>query len=191
MQVSPPYLPSLLTAFKGGSEPAFCRIFEVYDERLMKYASAICLTSEDAEEVVQDVFIALWNHRKKIEGDDITGWLLKVCRNLSIKSLRNRIIKTDITVLPELASGAMDPEQKLHFEELERCTKEIIQTLPGERKKIFLMSREENMSYRDIAIQLGISEMTVKKQVSLALKDVRSKLTPHLEILTLLLLSQY
>jgi RNA polymerase sigma-70 factor (ECF subfamily) len=159
-----------------------------YDARLLKYASRICVTREDAEEVVQDVFTSLWENRTSIEGTDITGWLIRVCRNKSLKLLRRRVFQADITELPERPSGQMTPLEQLYFDEIEKHIQEIIQQLPPARKKIFLLHREEGRSYQQIADELGISVFTVKKQVSLALDHLRTKVTPYACSLAIILL---
>lgn len=181
---------SVITAFRNGSEKAFRKIFMAYDTRLTAYASKICITRQDAEEVVQDVFTSLWEHRANME-DNISGWLITVCRNKALKSLRRQILHTDISNLPKVPADLSDPLQQLYFQEIERYIHTIIQSLPPMRKKIFLMSRDEDKSYQQIADELGISVLTVKKQVSLALAHLRTQVTPYAYSLAVLLLPVY
>ncbi|WEK35507.1 MAG: RNA polymerase sigma-70 factor [Candidatus Pseudobacter hemicellulosilyticus] len=182
-------LDPLVASLREGSEKAFRQLFGIYDNRLLRYASKICLTVEDAEEVVQDTFISLWNLRQEIKGADITGWLIRVCRNKAINSLRKGIMKIDFSGIPEIQTNLLSPQEQLYYAELDRLLQELIQALPSERRKIFLLSREDNLTHREIAELLDISEGTVKKQVSLALRDLRGKLVPYLEMLTLVMLS--
>ncbi len=182
---------TVLAAFKNGSEPAFREIFMAYDARLMAYAAKICITRQDAEEVVQDVFASLWENRAAMEGDDITGWLITVCRHKALKSLRRQVLHADIGTLPEMPTHQLNPLEQLYFEEIEKHIQAVIQSLPPVRRKIFLMSREEDKSYQQIADELGISVLTVKKQVSLALAYLRTQVTPYAYSLALLLLSEY
>lgn len=184
----PPVAAAVISAFREGSERAFNQIFMAYDARLMKYASSICVTREDAEEVVQDVFTSLWENRAAIVGTDITGWLIRVCRNKALKLLRRRVFQADITGFPESPSGQMTPLEQLYFDEIEKHINKIIQQLPPARKKIFLLHREEGRSYQQIADELGISVFTVKKQVSLALDHLRTKVTPYACSLAVILL---
>lgn len=186
-----PVLPaSVITAFRNGSEKAFREIFMAYDTRLTAYAAKICITREDAEEVVQDVFTSLWEHRAGME-DNLSGWLITVCRNKALKSLRRQILHTDISSLPKVPADLSDPLQQLYFQEIEQYIHTIIQSLPPMRKKIFLMSRDEDKSYQQIADELGISVLTVKKQVSLALAHLRTQVTPYAYSLAVLLLPVY
>lgn len=182
---------SVIAAFRNGSEEAFRRIFMAYDARLAAYAAKICITLQDAEEVVQDVFISLWEHRANMEGDDISGWLITVTRNKALKSLRRQILHMDISSLPEVPADLSDPLQQLYFAEIEQYIYTVIQSLPPMRKKIFLMSRDEDKSYQQIADELGISVLTVKKQVSLALAHLRTEVTPYAFSLALLLFPVY
>ncbi|WP_173002977.1 RNA polymerase sigma-70 factor [Chitinophaga sp. SYP-B3965] len=182
---------SVIDAFRNGSEKAFREIFIAYDARLTAYAAKICITRQDAEEVVQDVFISLWEHRADMEGNDISGWLITVCRNKALKSLRRQILHTDISSLPKVPVDLSDPLQQLYFQEIEQYINTIIQSLPPMRKKIFLMSRDEDKSYQQIADELGISVLTVKKQVSLALTHLRTQVTPYAYSLIVLLLPVY
>lgn len=82
----------------------------------------------------------------------------------------------------------MTPLEQLYFEEIEKHIREIIQQLPPARKRIFLLHREEGRSYQQIADELGISVFTVKKQVSLALDHLRTKVTPYACSLAVILL---
>ncbi len=86
-----------------------------YDARLMAYAAKICMTREDAEEVVQDVFASLWQNRTSLEGDDITGWLITVCRHKAIKSLRRQVFHADIGALPDIPAQQLNPAEQLYF----------------------------------------------------------------------------
>jgi RNA polymerase sigma-70 factor (ECF subfamily) len=182
---------SVIAAFRDGSEEAFREIFMAYDARLTAYAAKICSTRQDAEEVVQDVFTSLWEHRAGMEGDDISGWLITVCRNKALKSLRRQILHTDISSLPKAPADLSDPLQQLYYHEIEQYIHTIIQSLPPMRKKIFLMSRNEDKSYQQIADELGISVLTVKKQVSLALTHLRTQVSPYAYSLAVLLLPIY
>lgn len=161
-----------------------------YDTRLTAYASKICITRQDAEEVVQDVFTSLWEHRANME-NDLSGWLITVCRNKALKSLRRQILHTDISSLPKVPADLSDPLQQLYFQEIEQYIHTIIQSLPPMRKKIFLMSRDEDKSYQQIADELGISVLTVKKQISLALAHLRTQVTPYAYSLAVLLFPVY
>ena len=182
---------SVITAFRNGSEGAFREIFLAYDTRLIAYAAKICVTLQDAEEVVQDVFTSLWEHRDDMKGDDISGWLITVTRNKSLKSLRRQILHADISSLPEVPADLSDPLQQLYFDEIERYIHTVIQSLPPMRKKIFIMSRDEDKSYQQIADELGISVLTVKKQVSLALAHLCTQVTPYAFSLAVLLFPSY
>lgn len=182
---------AVLSAFRNGSERAFNEIFTAYDSRLMKYALRICATRLDAEEVVQDVFASLWENRTTIEGTDITGWLIRVCRNKALKSLRRQVFQVDIAAFPEMPSGHMNPLEQLYYDEIEKYIQEVIHSLPPVRKKIFLLSREEDRSYQQIADELGISVFTVKKQISLALDHLRTTVTPYAYSMALFLLPIY
>lgn len=181
----------IIAAFRNGSEEAFREIFMVYDARLTAYAAKICITRQDAEEVVQDVFTTLWEHRADMEGNDFSGWLITVCRNKALKSLRRQIMHADISNLPEVPAELSDPLQQLYFKEIEQYIHAVIRSLPPMRKKIFMMSRNEDKSYQQIADELGISVLTVKKQVSLALTHLRTQVTPYAYSLALLLLRAY
>lgn len=195
MQTAPSSYPSVTTAvlaaFRNGSEQAFKEIFTAYDSRLMKYASKICTTRQDAEEVVQDVFASLWQNRTAIEGTDITGWLIRVCRNKSIKSLRRQVFQADIAAFPNMPSNQISQLEQLYFDEIEKYIGQVIQSLPPVRKKIFLLHREEDRSYQQIADELGISVFTVKKQISLALDYLRTTVTPYAYSLALFLAPLY
>lgn len=97
----------------------------------------------------------------------------------------------DISSLPKVPADLSDPLQQLYFQEIEQYIHTIIQSLPPMRKKIFLMSRDEDKSYQQIADELGISVLTVKKQISLALAHLRTQVTPYAYSLAVLLFPVY
>ena len=162
-----------------------------YDARLMAYAAKICITRQDAEEVVQDVFASLWQNKASMEGDDITGWLITVCRHKALKSLRRQVLHADIGTLPEMPAHQLSPLEQLYFEEIEKHIQAIIQSLPPVRRRIFLLSRDEDKSYQQIADELGISVLTVKKQISLALAYLRTQVTPYAYSLAVIFFAEY
>lgn len=181
----------IIEELRAGSHDAFRVVFDHYYERLLRYAATICYTGEQAEDVVQEVFISLWEHRTTLTEPEVTGWLIHVCRNKSIKSLRRKIFLIDISDVCQVKQPNSDALEKLHYQDVEKRIAQVIAALPPTRKKIFLLSRESNMSYQQIAEQLGISVKTVEAQMSSALREVRSQVTPFAYITLMIFLRQY
>jgi RNA polymerase sigma-70 factor (ECF subfamily) len=131
-----------------------------------------------AEDVVQDVFLEVWKKRKTIDFNiKIRPYFRKAVINKALNRIRdNRIILDDEGKASSIKSEVYSGLQNLEQEELKDRIDKAIHTLPKKCRIIFGMSRFEDMTYSEIASELGISVKTVENQISKALKILRDKL---------------
>ncbi len=172
----------------------FSKLYNLYWETLYEYAVKVLLDQDEAMDVVQETFIDLWKQLAEIgKVEEILPYLKTIVKYKAFKSIRQNLKKREYLVsltnfFQEYHSE--NPECLTEVKELSRIIDAEIDKLPSMMRKVFIMSRRENLSYKEIASELVISEKTVKKQVSNALKILRSKIadsqvTPLLVVLVL------
>jgi RNA polymerase sigma-70 factor, ECF subfamily len=182
----------LINGIKNGDVVAFEELYKQYYIFLCLIAEHIVRNSSDAEEIVSDVFVKLWNIRGKIEiNSSIKGYLVKAVHNTSINFLEQSKITRKLTDYLDssdyklLAWDGDYPLGQLYEKEIMDILDHGIDMLPDNCKQIFMLSRNEDMKYCDIAGKLGISVNTVKTQMKIALARLRETLKDYLMILLL------
>ncbi|MFH2141917.1 MAG: RNA polymerase sigma-70 factor [Bacteroidota bacterium] len=173
----------ILLRLVNGDKFAFDVVFETYYRQLCIYALNYLKTPESAEDVVQDVLIKLWEKRKLINVDlPIKSYLFRAVHNKCIDFLKHLKVEVNyISSYKTTAESGYD-HQEIEFAELQNQLIKAIESLPDACKKIFLMNRYDGFKYREIAIQLGISEKTVENQMGKALKQIRLVLKKNIFI---------
>lgn len=166
----------ILTQLKKGDVSAYKLLFDQYYERLCMLSFNYCDSYDLAEDIVQDLFIDLWNRKLYLKIEDSLGnYLLRAVRNNTILIMRqqskfifekldeviNKIIED------EMADGAINEEGVVGI-------KEKIDKLPRKSKEIFIAIVLDNKKYKEVAELYGISVNTVKTQYSRALKKLRA-----------------
>ena len=171
----------LLELLKKDDEKAFSLLFESYYVPLCRYARLILKSEQPAEEVVMNVFIYIWENRARIGiKSSLCAYLFRSVRNRCINYLRDNdpsVYLSDVMV--ELCS---EENRDMEVEEL-NFIEEAILSLPDKCRDVFLKSRNEEMSNREIAEQLNISVKTVEAQITKALKAIRSYITDKMILL--------
>ncbi len=149
-------------------------MFRKFQPSLVRYAASMLFSVEDAREIVQEVFISIWQKRDSLEfGEGLKSYLYRAVRNHTLNKIQRNRIKT--VSLSEKVY-VLTQETDLGDEEKNRRLEEIfkqIEALPKSCKEIFLMSRLEGLSHKEIANLLGISRKTVENQIGIALKKIR------------------
>ncbi len=171
-----------------GNKEAFKILFELYYAKLLFVAQSYTLNKEDAEEIVQDVFLKAWNHRKNIT-TNINGYLFKITKNSCLDYLRSKKSKlssTTNTVQLEAYinhKALNDPAANAILEkELEQRIQEAINALPEKCKRVFIKSRILGLKNKEISDELDISVKTVENHMSKALKHMRIHLREFLSM---------
>ena len=166
---------------------SFEKLFREYFSPLMAFARKILVDEDDSREVVQKVFISLWEKRDGIDlSTSLKSYLFTSVHNRSLNVIRDRK-KFSAEEIPEVA-GEWDVSAQIESMELEEKIREAIASLPEKCRQIFELSRFDGLKYSEIASQLGISVKTVENQMSKALKILRDKLTKFMTLLLCLLL---
>lgn len=170
---------NLLRSLRSGDKKSFELLYKVYHKRVYAYAMRLLPSAEDAEEIVQNVFLAVWNQRNTIDPViSFNSYIFGIARHLVYKIIRQKLNHEAYTAyaLYNNSEYAFITEDEIAFRELELLYNKLIDQLPERRREIFLLSRKENLSYKDISKILHISENTVDTQIRLALDFIKSRL---------------
>lgn len=167
----------LFRELQEGSWKAFQAFFDAYSERLYLYASGFLCDQEEARDIVQDTFIYLWENRKRITyTGNLYSYLLRSVKNSCIDYKLHQKVKEKYIREVELLQEEAEEELVDNFEELYGQLQDIIDTLPSKCKEIFILGCVEGYSYKEVAGQLGVSVNTVKTQIKVAYKKIKSEL---------------
>lgn len=175
---------NLSLRIKLGDEKAFELLFRKYYPRLCGFANKFLNNSEEAEEIVRDVFLELWEGRKKIEPEEsLNAYLFKITQNKSINILRRKKVESkyiDVYKLVYAEHIEITPYQSLLGHELEGNITIALSKIPSKCRKIFELSRVKGLKYNEIAATLQISVKTVEAHMSKALQILRYELKDYL-----------
>lgn len=191
MKTSPTKDRELFARIAQSDGNAFAEFFESYSVKLAVYVSRFLGSDLWAEEIVQDVFVKLWNIRETIgQMEYPAGFIYRMAANRAKDHLRHRghELKLQYQLTQHLAASANNAQEQVDFRFSQRLFNEAIKRLPSQRAVIFRMRHEQGMGYDEIAAQLGLSRNTVRNQLNLALQNIRSYLLEHGDILGLLVL---
>jgi RNA polymerase sigma-70 factor (ECF subfamily) len=157
----------------AGVGPSVLALFDRCAPQLLRYVTSLGLNAAETEDVVQEVFLALFRHlRLGRDASNLTGWLFRVAHNLALRQrhkIRRRAHDSRAeAVLRRQIDPAPDPETRLAQSERRRRLQAVVDALPErERRCVFL--RAEGLSYRDIGAALCVSLGTVAKSLTRAM----------------------
>jgi RNA polymerase sigma-70 factor (ECF subfamily) len=171
----------------------FSETYLVYYPRLVRFSQTYVVSRQDAENIVQDVFLHLWERWDEMESlININAFLFMSVRNKCIDYLRKQTqLRQRERTLSELQEKEFQlnlyslqvlDEHNLSQEEIEAIVTEAIQSLPERCREIFILSRLEGLRYKEIASRLNISVNTVEGQMSIALRKLKKKLKNYISI---------
>lgn len=182
----------LVERVRKGDGAAFEAIFRLYYTRLCKFVFHIVGSPAAAGDLVEDLFVKLWEGRKEWSPEgSLRTYLYKAAKNQALNYLKHQSVVRSWQ--REMANGMLlhefGPEEELHQKELMNAIHHAIALLPERCRLIFVLHRQHGMTYREIAKVLDISVKTVETQMGRALKALRQILRPYLPVLSFLLLT--
>ena len=168
----------LFISIAEGNEAAFRELFHLYMPQLYPMILKVTKVENAAEDILQETFLKLWISRDKLaEIENPRAWILRIAYFQAFTFLRKKAIHqkavdrlSDKAQLDLLRS---DTEETIAFSSLQTLVRQAVASLPGQRKKIYQISREEGLKIPEIAEQLNLSEQTVKNTLSRSLKLIR------------------
>lgn len=161
---------------KAGDTDAFEEIYDRYWEKLLAAAVKRIHSEEDAKDIVQDLFILLWERRESLVIQKSLGaYLYTAIKHRVINYVKANVSKGDYlsTLASAIAAYENSPDEQVMSGDLEAFINDRIDQFSPRIKEVFLLSRNENLSVKEIATRLQVSDQTVKNQLTKAVKDLR------------------
>ncbi|MEL7585761.1 MAG: RNA polymerase sigma-70 factor [Prolixibacteraceae bacterium] len=160
-------------------------IFKFYYSGLVLYADRIIHNTEMSEDVVQSVFMRLWEDRKNLAVHSLKSYLGAAVKNRSIDLVRNQKVRNKYRDYVQENDQEQD-DDFYTFHELSQVINQAVEKLPPRCREIFLMSRFQHLRTNDIALKLNITKRTVETQISHALRILRVELKDYLYLFLIL-----
>ena len=172
----------LIEKMKGGDRESFNLIFRRYYSPLTRFCVRFVGDSDQAAEIVQDLFVKLWTNREKlVVNTSFESYMLRAVRNSAITYINKERAHTDVNErIYTDESDATDPSETLQSNNLEISYQKVLAAMPEKRREVFLASRFDGLKYAEIATKLGLSQKTVEAHMSAAIKQLREGLKEYL-----------
>ena len=181
----------LILLLNKGDEPAFEQLYHLYSIRILKKLITLLKDEEIAREVLQDIFLAIWEKRRHIDANrSLQPYLFRIAENRIIdvfrkaardRKLRDRLTGASLTLCSQT-------EEIVAFKESNALLQQAIDALPPQRKKIFMLCRMEGKTYEEAGKILGVSPGTVNDHMVKAMRTIRGRFTAA-DLAVLLLLA--
>jgi len=174
-----------------GDKKAFRFFFEKYYTDLCNLVNIYLHDPVMSEEIVQDVFIWFWEKKEKIHIESsIRSYLLRASKNKSLNYIRNKKAQLNIhEKLSKMEDNKIEmPDSIMDTAQLREIIEKSVNSLPQKCREIYILGKEKNLSYKEIAFEMGISVKTVENQMGKALKKLRELLAPYYNEIFFLLL---
>jgi len=184
----------LIARFKSGDMAAFQKIYDAFCKPLYRFALSYMKDSFDVEEIVQDVFLKLWEKRDEVdELKSFKSYLYRITVNKIFNELKHRVVKRkyDQHLLNIDLVTHETPESSIQFQELNKKLESLLSKLPEQQRTIFIMSRWQGLSNAEIAQNLNLSARTVENQIYRAAKFIKLHLNNDYPIIILLIVFGY
>ncbi len=163
----------------NGDVNAFENIYRFYFHRIFHFVNRFAVTREDTEEIVQDVFVKLWEKRASIDLDkNFSSFLFTIAQNMVIDRMRQYMAAEKRMQVYRVKNAnkvsRRSTEELVNYYELSNLITELINDLPPRRRMVFKLNREKGMTYKEIADLLKVSQGTIEKQMSKAIHTLTS-----------------
>jgi RNA polymerase sigma-70 factor (family 1) len=170
----------LIRELKQGSRSAFNEIYMMYFKRLYGYCLKLSKDKDLAEDIVQDVFLRLWNMRAEIKQEEtVRSLLFIISKNYLIKSSYNMIhslVFEDYVSYQDKLKDEVSADSHIEYNEFLTRLRHEIQKLPQTQQKVIELTKLKQYSVKEVAQQLSLSEQTVRNQLSIGLKTLKDLL---------------
>lgn len=165
-----------------GDEDAFCELYAAYKNRLLYFAMKFVKSRDFAEDIFQDAFTIIWQSRRFINPDaSFSSYLYTIVRNRILNQLRDADKENTLKerILSQAIDYTDDTKENILANDLREIINKAIEKLTPRQREIFEMSREAQMSHKEIADALDISVHTVQEHISVSLRTIRTFLSKY------------
>lgn len=177
---------NLIELIRTGDRRAFDEVFLKHFKSLHAYAFTMVRDRDDAEEIVQNVFVRIWTKRMQLKADGhLKSFLYRSVHNESLNYLKHQKVRSNFNVYyaDEMKNDSGNLNTEIMATELEKNIHKAINDLPEACRNVFQLSRFDQMKYQEIADALHISIKTVENQMGKALKILRLKVVDFLVLI--------
>lgn len=174
----------LLSALRQDNKEAFSLLFQKYYADLVLFCGSFVRDKSSCEDIVQSIFLKLWNDRKNIRIEtSLKSYLLRAVRNSCFDEFRHLEIVRQYESDPDHSVlDSYDTDNYILYSDLSAHLQQALDQLPAAYREAFEMNRFEGLKYREIAVRLNVSERTVEVRVSKALEMLRKLLKDFYQI---------
>lgn len=169
----------LITKLKNGDTEAFELIFDEYKEKLYFFTLGYVHSAAETEEIIQGLFVALWENRLNLEEENsLKNYLYKAVTNRIYNYFKHKAVKQRYIEQVVVQNSLEDDhsQQTIYFNDLKGMLDTLIENLPLRQQMIFRLSRQEGLSHQEIADRLGLSVRSVENQIYRALRYIKENL---------------
>lgn len=168
-----------LKVLKSGKMKGFESVYRLYNGRIYNFINSIIRNPGIAKDLTQDVFLHIWDKRENINCEDnFEGYLFRISRNIVYHYIKRELLLQSYLdkMEEETEPESLEIDKELDYVFFEEYIMQLILELPEARRKVFMLYWKSELSYREIAEKLSISEKTVATQVQRSLHFLRSKM---------------
>ena len=159
------------------SPKGFQEVFTTYFGSLRNFLYYKCGDLQQAEDLAQEAMVRLWNNRQKVEPGKIKSYLFTVANNLFLDLARHQQVKLKFSSRPQKDRSQEDPQYLMEEQEFKGRLESAINDLPEGQREVFLMNRIDELTYKEIAERLGVTQKAVEKRMSKAIRALKEKLS--------------
>lgn len=171
----------LASRIKNGDKKAFQTFFNRHYQSLYGYLISKNLDAATAEDLIQNAFLYIWNHRDNIDpARSLRAYLFRIGYTRLLNHFRDRA-KFDTSQAVPVEETTLTPEDQLRGKELHRAIENAVKNMPEKRREVFKLCFMEELTYREAAEIMDITRKTVENHMSLAFKDIRAALKHFME----------
>lgn len=176
---------AVLLRLKAGDADAYMQVYNQYAAPIYIYILRFVKIPSVAEDVLQDVFMKIWEVRERIDPEgSFQAYLYRISRN-SVFKLMKKVAADEVLrlrIMQQLQQNTQDAELQVLWKQYEELLNEAINQLPPQRQKVFRLCREEGKTYEEAAAELGISRNTVKEHMVYSMKSIKDYFSRHQDI---------
>lgn len=167
----------LVQLLREENQDAFAEIYYRYWKRIYALALSYLKSPEAAQDIVQEAFVKIWLNREYLlQVKEFRPYLFVIARNLVISELRKTVFHSTLDPGEKLEEELYLPDSQLSYKESVRLLHQAIELLPPQQQRAYQLSRNEGKRYEDIALEMGISRLTVRSHMTKAIDFIRNYL---------------
>ncbi|MES2828063.1 MAG: RNA polymerase sigma-70 factor [Bacteroidota bacterium] len=175
----------LVVLLREANSYSYTEIFERYNRLLLRHAFRLLSNDDEAYDVVQDVFLQLWHKKEEINiKSSLSAYLFTAVKNRIFKLFAHKevVIRYAASISSFMLEGYNIVEDAVLEKELSELISKEIDALPPRMREVLLLNKKEELSYKEIADRLNITDQTAKQQVYKALKILKPKIDSFLSV---------